>query len=91
MPKPRVNTRVTNIFNTCECVLSHSFVSDSWDPMGCSPPGSPSMEFSRQEHWGGCRCLLQGLFPTQGSNLPAAPTLAGRFLPAEPPGKQYIT
>ena len=23
------------------------------DPMDCSPPGSPSLGFSRQEHWSG--------------------------------------
>ena len=27
-----------------------------------------SMEFSRPEYWGGCLSLLQGIFPTQGSN-----------------------
>ena len=26
------------------------------------------MGFSRQEHWSGCHALLQGIFPTQGSN-----------------------
>ena len=28
-----------------------------------------SMEFSSQEYWRGCHSLLQGIFPTQGSNL----------------------
>ena len=28
-----------------------------------------SIEFSRQEHWVGCYSFLQGIFPTQGSNL----------------------
>ena len=27
-----------------------------------------SMEFSRQEYWMGCYFLLQGIFPTEGSN-----------------------
>ena len=27
-----------------------------------------SMEFSRQEYWRGCHFLLQGIFPTEGSN-----------------------
>ena len=27
-----------------------------------------STEFSRQEYWSGCHCLLQGIFPTQRSN-----------------------
>ena len=30
---------------------------------------SLSMGFSRQEHWSGLPCPLQGIFPTQGSNL----------------------
>ena len=29
----------------------------------------PSMGFSRQEYWSGLPLLLQGIFPTQGSNL----------------------
>ena len=29
------------------------------DPIDGSPPGSPSLGFSRQEHWGGCHFLLQ--------------------------------
>ena len=29
---------------------------------------SLSMEFSRQQYWSGCHFLLQGIFPTQGSN-----------------------
>ena len=24
-----------------------------WDPIDSSPPGLPSLEFSRQEHWSG--------------------------------------
>ena len=28
-----------------------------------------SMEFSRQEYWNGLPFLLQGIFPSQGSNL----------------------
>ena len=28
------------------------------DPMDCSPPGSPSLGFSRQEHWSGGHRLL---------------------------------
>ena len=26
-----------------------------WDPIDGSPPGSPSLRFSRQEHWGGSK------------------------------------
>ena len=39
------------------------------DPMNCSLPGSCVHSFSRQEYWMGSRPLLQGIFPTQGSNL----------------------
>ena len=36
---------------------------------GLEPPQAPlSTEFSRQEYWS-CHTLLQGIFPTQGSNL----------------------
>ena len=33
------------------------------NPIDCCPPGS------RQEHWSGLPSFLQGIFPTQGSNL----------------------
>ena len=39
------------------------------DRLGCSPPGSSSMAFSRPEHWSGCHFLLQGIFLAQGWNL----------------------
>ena len=43
------------------------------------------MGFPRQEHWRGCQFLLQGVFPTQGSNPRSC---IGRRVPAaEPPGK----
>ena len=32
---------------------SHSVMSDSSDPMDCSPPGSSSTGFSRQKYWSG--------------------------------------
>ena len=40
-----------------------------------------SMGFSRQGYWSGCHALLQGIFPTQGSNPMsfASPGLAGGF------------
>ena len=38
------------------------------DPMDCSLHTPPSMGFSRQEYGVGCHALLQGIFPTQGSN-----------------------
>ena len=57
-----------------------------------------SMGFSRQEYWSGCHALLQGIFPTQGSNLHLmSPALVGvlfcfvLFLPLAPPGKTWYT
>ena len=43
-------------------------VSDSLRPMDYSPPGSSCLGFSRQEYWVGHQSLLQGIFPTKGSN-----------------------
>ena len=43
-----------------------------------------SMEFSRPEYWSGFHFLLQGIFPTQGSN---PGLLQADALTSEPPGK----
>ena len=46
--------------------FSHSVTSNSCNPMDCSLPGSSA---HREEYTGvGCHFLLQGIFPTQGSN-----------------------
>ena len=45
-------------------VMSQLFVTP-WT-VACQAP--LSMEFSRQEYWSGLHALLQGIFPTQGSN-----------------------
>ena len=37
--------------------------------MACSLPGS-SMGFLQQEYWSGCHFPFQGIFPTQGSDMP---------------------
>ena len=37
------------------------------DPVDCSPPGS-SVHGDLPEYWSGFHALLQGIFPTQGSN-----------------------
>ena len=40
------------------------------DPIDCSPPGSSVREVSPGKSTRvGCQTLLQGIFPTQGSNL----------------------
>ena len=48
-----------------------------------------SMGFSRQEHWSGLPCLVQGIFMTQGSNLHLLCLLHWQVgsLPLAPPGK----
>ena len=56
------------LFFVCS-VLSRSVLSDSFDPMDCSPPGSSVHGDSPGKNTGGrCHALLQGIFPTQGSN-----------------------
>ena len=48
---------------------SCSAVSDSLRPHDCSPPGSSGHGDSPGKNTGvGCHALLQGIFPTQGSN-----------------------
>ena len=39
------------------------------DPMPCNQPGSSAHGILQQEYWSGSYSLLQGIFPTQGSNL----------------------
>ena len=60
-------------------VLSHSVVFDTLRPHGLkSLPGSSVHADSPGKNTGvGCRALLQGIFPTQGSN-PGLP-IADRF------------
>ena len=60
-------------------------------PMDSSPPGSPvHRESPGKNTGGGCHALLQGVFPTQGSN-PKSPTLQADSLLSEPPGKPKNT
>ena len=64
-----------------------------WDPMHCSPPGSSVHGDSPGKNTGvGCHALLQGIFPTQGSNpgLDSLPSEADSLL-SEPPGKPKNT
>ena len=54
------------------------------NPVDCSPPGSSLHGDSPGQNTRvGSRSLLQGIFPTQGSNA----ALKVDFLPTEPPGK----
>ena len=69
------------------CVYVCSVMSHSLLPHGLTnPPGSLSMEFSRQEYWD----RLPFPFPVDLHNLgnePLSPALAGGFFTTEPPGK----
>ena len=59
------------------------------DPTDCSPPGSLSMGFSRQERWSGLPCPPPGNLPDPGIEpvSSASPALVGRFFTTAPPGK----
>ena len=48
--------------------ISCSVMSNSLPPWKYIAQAPRSMQFSRQESWSGCHFLLQGIFPTQGSN-----------------------
>ena len=52
------------LFQSLLVVIAQSCLT-LWNPMGCSPPGSSSMGFSRQECWSS---ILQGIFLTQRLN-----------------------
>ena len=63
----------TWISNNCiyihACLVSLQSCSTLCDPMDCSPPGSSVYGDSPGKVTGvGCHALLQGIFPTQGSN-----------------------
>ena len=74
----------------CVCVCVTQLCLTLCDPMDCSPPGSLSMEFSRQESWSGLP------FPTPGNLLdegtePGSPAEKAESLLSEPPGKLSVS
>ena len=53
----------------CVCVLAAQLCLTLFNPMDCSPSGSSLHGDSPGKNAGvGCHALLQGIFPTQGSN-----------------------
>ena len=77
------------------CSLSPQELTTLWKlkslspvPLFATPWTIQSMEFSRSEHWEmfSSLSLLQGIFPTHGSE-PRFPVLQADSLPAEPQGK----
>ncbi|KAI4548663.1 hypothetical protein MG293_000993 [Ovis ammon polii] len=68
----------SKILSTLVCYI----MSDSCDPVDCSPPGSSVHGDSPGKNTGvGCHALLQGIFLTQGieSASPASPLPCGRY------------
>ena len=55
------------VYNGHACACSQSCLT-LCNPMDCSLPGSSVLGVSRQEYWSGLPFILQGIFPTQGSN-----------------------
>ena len=52
----------------CVCLVAQSYLT-LCNPMDCGPPGSSVLGGSPGKNIGvGCHALLQGIFPTQGSN-----------------------
>ena len=67
--------------------LSHSVVFDSWRPLARQTP--LSMEFSRQEYWGGLLFPSPEHLPNPGIE-PKSATLNIDSLPSQPPGKPFV-
>ena len=59
----------------CMCAQSLQLRPTLCSSMGCSPPGPSAHGILHAEHWSCCHALLQGIFPTQGSNLRLLPLL----------------
>ena len=58
-----------SLSNDCMCLVAQSCPTVC-NPMDCSPPGSSVYRDSPGKNIGeSCHALLQGIFPTQGSNL----------------------
>ena len=62
------------VLHVCVCVCWVKLLQSCLtlcNPMDCSQPGSSSVHgiLQGKNNWVGCRALLQGIFPTQGSNL----------------------
>ena len=83
---PRVGLVPAKLLQSCPTLC---------DPMDCRPPGSSVQSQSGSsdspgKNTGVCCCaLLQGIFPTQGLNLPLLHWQLGS-LPLEPPGSSSV-
>ena len=79
----------SNSVNTC---LHAQSGLTFWDRMDYSPPGSPSVEFSKQEYWSGWPFPSLGDLPHPGVEPEslACPALAGGLFTTVPPGKHTV-
>lgn len=70
------------LFYIWQCIVGVSclIVPTLCDPVDCRLPGSLSMGCSRQEHWVGCRVLLQGMVLWFSTGTPLH-TFLSLFLP----------
>ena len=70
--KKKTGKGITPKQKVCVYVLSHSVMSNSETPWTGAHQAPLPMGFSRQEYWSGLLFPLpgDGIFPTQGSNLP---------------------
>ena len=78
------------ILSSCVCAKSLQSCLTLCDPVDCSPPGSSAHEILQARITGvGGHALLQGIFPTQGSNPNLLWLLHWResSLPLAPPGR----
>ena len=77
----------------CVCVLSRSVVSDSWDPIVCSLPGSSLqariLGFSRQQYWSALPFPSPGDLPKPGIE-PRSPAFQAYSLLIELWGKSHL-
>ena len=73
------------ISRMCACMLTCSIMSNTHDPMDCSPPGSSVMAFPRQEYWNGFSLVPPGDLPNPAitPESPVSPALANKFFTTE--------
>ena len=64
-------------------------MSDSSDPINCSPPGSLSTGLPRQEYWSGLPFPSSGDLPGLGIE-PGSPVLQADSLPTELQGNPFL-
>ena len=83
-------TQKTSCFLLHTCVLSH-FMSNFFWPHRLSPDRLLCpWDFPDENTGMGCHFLLQGIFPTQGSNFLNLPHWQADSLPLMPPGKPWF-